>query len=212
MRKTFPILAVALLLAACSPKAAQAPAEEGGNAVIEAIMGRRSIRAYKDTPVPRELLQQLAECGVNAPNAINAQNWAVRIVDSPDYIDGLTAIYKEANAEMVARNPNFKNMFNGAPAIIAVAAPNTVISGVDCGLLGENVMLAAYSLGLGTCCMAGPVRFMNTDPKAAPYLKQLALPDGYELLFVVAVGYPDESPEARPRDYDKIRFVDPVLQ
>ena len=208
MKKIILITLAIAMIASCSPKSSSAPAEEDANAVIEAIMGRHSIRAYKDTPVPRELLQKIAECGVNAPNAMNAQNWAVRIVDNPEFINGITEIYKAENAEMVARDPGFKNMFRNAPAIIAVAVADGMFTSVDAGLLGENIMLAAYSLGLGTCCMAGPVAFMNSNPKAAPYLKRLALPEGYKVLYVIGVGYADENPDPRPRDYGKISFVE----
>lgn len=198
----------ALVLTGACKNASAAPAEGDGNPVIEAIMNRRAIRAYKDTAVPRELLQQVAECGVWAPNAMNAQNWAVRIVDDAKYINDLSEIYKKANPRMVENDPNFKNMFRNAPAFIAVAAPENQFSAIDCGLLGENIMLAAYSLGLGTCCMAGPVMFMNTNPEAAPYLQKLDFPEGYRLLYVIGIGYPDESPEPRPRDLSKIKFVD----
>lgn len=203
---SFAVLSALVLAGACK-NASAAPAEGDGNPVIEAIMNRRAIRAYKDTAVPRELLQQVAECGVWAPNAMNAQNWAVRIVDSPEYINGITEIYKKSNAQMVARDPNFKNMFRNAPAFIAVAAPENQFSAIDCGLLGENIMLAAYSLGLGTCCQAGPVMFLNS-PAAAEYLKKLDFPEGYRLLYVIGIGYPDETPEPRPRDLSKIKFVD----
>ena len=69
-------------------------------------------------------------------------------------------------------------------------------------------MLAAHSLGLGTCCLGGPVRFLSSNADAKPYLDRLKLDDGYELLYLIAVGYPDEAPEARPRNLDKIRFVE----
>ena len=71
-----------------------APAKEAANPVIETILSRRSIRTYKDQPVSRELLQQIAECGISAPNGMNAQQWEVRIVDSKEWIDGATAAYK----------------------------------------------------------------------------------------------------------------------
>ena len=64
--------------------------------VIEAIETRRSIRAYKDTPVEREKLELLAKCGVWAPSAMNRQEWEVRIVDSKEWIDGATATYLKA--------------------------------------------------------------------------------------------------------------------
>ena len=63
-------------------------------AAIENIMSRRSIRNYKQLAVPREVLNQIMECGVNAPNAINRQSWEVRIVENPE----LQAQIKEAMA------------------------------------------------------------------------------------------------------------------
>ena len=203
------VLAAGLLAATgCANGSAQAQAGTGdGNAVIEAIMARRSIRQYKDTPVEREKLQLIAECGVNAPNGSNAQAWEVRIVDSPAFIDGLTEIYKAANPAAASR-PGFKNMFVNAPALIIVAAPNNMYNGVNTGLLGENVMLAAHSLGLGTCCLAGPLRFLQSSEEAAPYLDKLGINPDYVIHYLIAVGYPDEEPAARPRDLSKIAFVE----
>ena len=66
------------------------------NGVVEAIEARRSIRAYKDTPVEREKLQFLAECGVKAPNAMGREEWEIRIVDSKEWIDKCTAAYMKA--------------------------------------------------------------------------------------------------------------------
>jgi nitroreductase/lysophospholipase L1-like esterase len=176
------------------------------NAVIATIMARRSVRKYTDQAVPREQLQLIAECGVHAPNGMNKQPWAVRIVDQPEYINGITALFKAANPKM-AEDPDFKNMFRNAPAVIFVAAPGE--SGqLDCGLLGENMILTAQSLGLGTCCLGGPIRFMTSAKEAAPYLQRLDLPEGYNLLYALAVGYPDEQPEAKPRDLSKIQFVE----
>ena len=178
-----------------------------GNAVIEAIMARRSIRQYKDTPVEREKLQLLAECGVNAPNGMNAQAWEVRIIDSKEWIDGITEVYKAANPQMASR-PGFKNMFVNGTAVIAVAAPDDTYNGVNAGLLGENIMLAAQSLGLGTCCLGAPTRFLNSAPEARPYREKLGINPDYQILYMIAVGYPDEEPAAKPRDLSKIRFVE----
>jgi nitroreductase len=169
-------------------------------------MARRSVRKYKEQPVEREKLELIAECGINAPSGMNKQPWEVRVVDNAAYIDSLTAIFKVENPKMAA-DPDFKNMFRNAPAVIFVASPEG--SGqLDCGLLGENMMIAAQSLGLGTCCLGGPIHFMKESEAAAPYLQRLGLSEGYELLYAIAVGYPDESPEAKPRDTSKVAFVE----
>ena len=59
------------------------------------------------------------------------------------------------------------------------------------------MMLAAQSLGLGTCIQTGPVRFLTTDEKAKAFRESLDIPDDYKLLYVISIGYPDEQPEAK---------------
>lgn len=178
------------------------------NEVIETIMSRRSIRKYKDTPVEHEKLALIAKCGINAPSAINMQTWAVRVVESQDFIKGTTEIFKKENPEQVKRDANFKNLYRNAPNIIVVASPKDDSWGIlNVGLLGENMMLAAKSLGLGTCCLGSPVRFLQSSEACKPYLAQLNIPEDYEICYILAVGYPDESPEAKPRDESKVMFI-----
>lgn len=177
------------------------------NNVIDAIMSRRSIRKYKDTPVEREKLQQIVECGVNAPSGMNKQPWQVRVVDNPEYINGINEIFVKQNPDM-ANQEGFKNMFRNAPAVIFIASPVDGSGQLDCGLLGENIILAAQSLGLGTCCLGGPIAFIKNSEEALPYLRRLDIPTDYSLLYAIAVGYPDESPEAKPRDMSKVKFID----
>ena len=179
--------------------------------VIEAIEARRSIRDYKDTPVEREKLQIIAECGVKAPSARNLQEWEVRIVDSKEWIDACTATYlKSVEGTDKAKHmltPTFKNIFRNAAAVIFVAAPEGLFSGVNVGMLGENMMLAATELGLGTCCL-GSVQMTFAEPAMAEHLSSLGFSEGYKLSYALAVGYPNESPEAKPRDMEKIKFIE----
>lgn len=176
------------------------------DAVIETIMSRRSVRDYLARPVPRDTMELIARCGINAPNAMNRQEWEIRIVDNPDFIDGVTALFVKENPDM-ALNSGFRNMFRNAPTVVFIAAPESAYSGVNCGLLGENMILAAWSMGIGSCCLGGPVAFMKSEA-AADYLAQLNFSEGYTLLYAIGFGFPAETPEARPRDESKIVFVD----
>ena len=179
--------------------------------VIDAIMARRSIRQYKETPVPRELLQKIAECGVNAPNAMNKQEWEVRILDDANYMNEVTELMKQEMPQFVNSDaPGFRNAFRNATALIAVACPDDELGMtlINVGLMGENMCLAAQELGLGTCIMAAPSIFMNSSASAKPYLDKLGFTPGYKLRYFLAVGYPDETPNAKPRDLGKIKFVE----
>lgn len=196
-------------LASCQQTTEQpeATAEEGTNATIETIMARRSVRKYLDQPVEHEKLQTLVTCGINAPSGMNKQPWLLRVVESQEFIDSTTAIFRRAMPEQVAQDANFKNMYRNAPNLICVASPKDGSGNVDAGLLGENIMIAAQSMGLGTCCLGGPVHFLKTNEEAKPWLDRLNLPDDYELNFIIAVGYPDEAPDAKPRDTTKVEYI-----
>ncbi len=210
MKKYLSIAAVsfaALCLTSCGQNGGTPKLDNGQNPVIEAIMSRRSIRKYKDTPVDREKLQLIAECGVNAPNGMNAQRWEVRIVDNAGSIAAISEEYKKANPQIAERDPGFKNMFRNAPAVICIAVP-TGDDGVNAGLMGENMILAAQSLGLGTVCLGGPVNFLKNNEAGKAFLEKLGFSGGYSLLYMIGVGYPDETPDAKPRDLSKIRFVE----
>ena len=88
------------LLAVADVYAGEQCCRQGGNLVIETIMARRSVRMYKDMPVERCKLQKIVECGINAPSGMNKQPWQVRVVDSREYIDGITGVFRKANPRM----------------------------------------------------------------------------------------------------------------
>ncbi len=192
MKPTFVIAAAAAaaaLLAGCCQKcgkgdACTAEACDSRNEVIETILTRRSIRAYSPEAVDRTQMQTIVECGLNAPSGLNMQPWAVRVVDSEEFIGGMTALYRERHPET-----------DGDESF-------------DCGLLAENMMLAAWSMGIGSCCLGSAIGFIASTPETAPFIERLSLPEGYRPLIAIGFGYPDEQPEARERDMSKAIFVD----
>ncbi len=204
------MLTLTLMSASCAQDKSNSTVDKAtdgdSNAVIETIMSRRSIRAYEDRAVPRDTMELITECGINAPNGMNAQEWEIRVVDNPEFINGVTDLFVKENPE-AAKAPGFKNIFRNAPTVVFIGAPDSSYSGVNCGLLGENMILAAWSMGIGSCCLGGPVRFLNSEV-AADYLKQLKFSEGYTLLYAIGFGFPAETPDAKPRDKSKILFLD----
>lgn len=217
---TFATLALALLMVGCCCSEERCKKEcdkqscaatceaDCTEAVINNILTRRSIRDYKPEAVCREQMAKVIECGIYAPNAINAQTWAVRVVDAPDFINGVTDIYKAQHPEL-ASDPTFRNIFRNAPTVAFIACPEESYSGeYDCGLLSENMMLAAWSMGIGSCCLGSVVPLMNSI-EAKPYMERLNLPEGYKLLVAIAFGYPEgEIPAAPERDTTKAYYVE----
>ena len=176
------------------------------NPVLSTIMARRSVRKYLDKPVEHEKLEMIVRAGINAPSGMNAQPWLVRVVENQKLIADVTEVYKAENPDMVKRDKNFKNMFRNAPNLICICSPAKG-GDLDAGLLGENMMLAAQSLGLGTCCLGGPVRFLLSNEKAKFFIDSLDIPSDYRLNYIIAVGYPDEQPDAKPRDASKVKYI-----
>ena len=164
------------------------------NPVLTNMMARRSIRKYLDKPVEHAKLETVVKCGINAPSGMNRQPWIVRVVEDQKLI----ADVNEAAG---------RSQFYGAPALICVCTPANGGGELDAGLLGENMMLAAQSLGLGTCCLGGPVRFLLSNEKCKFFLDRLDIPADYKLNYILAIGYPDEQPAAKPRDASKVKYI-----
>ncbi len=177
------------------------------NPVLSNIMARRSIRKYLDKPVEHEKLEVIVKCGINAPSGMNRQPWIVRVVEDQKLIADVTEVFKQENPEQVARDKDFKNMFRNAPNLICVCTPANGGGELDAGLLGENMMLAAQSMGLGTCCLGGPVRFLLSNEKCKFFIDRLDIPADYKLNYILAIGYPDEQPDAKPRDASKVKYI-----
>ena len=211
MKKIILGLAVmALMLTSCNGncKQEQTTATDTAKIVTDLMMSRRSIRAYKDKAISRETLNEILKCGINAPNGKNLQSYEIRVIDSPALIDSITKAVVTDKPD-IAHRDGFKNIFVNAPCVVCIAYDtNYDMAQIDCGLLGENIILAAWTKGIGSCCQGSSARWILDSPSAKPYLDRMAFSKGYELLYCIALGYPDETPDAKPRRNDMIRFME----
>lgn len=200
-------LAVAALMSAACCQTSNSEAE----AVDNVIMSRRSIRNYKQIPVSRDTMQVILKAGINAPNGQNRQSWEIRVVDNPDTMSEIKAAMSAANPDVPMAGDSFRN----APVMVFIAADTSYdFSLLDCGMLSENMVLSAWSMGVGSICLGSPVRFLDgsesirSNPEIRKVMDKLGFSEGYQLVLCVGFGYPLESPDAKPRDESKFRFVD----
>ncbi|MDO4171936.1 MAG: nitroreductase family protein [Prevotellaceae bacterium] len=197
-----------MALTSCSAQTETATGCSDREVVEKVIMTRRSIRRYTDRTVSRDTLNDILKCGINAPNGQNRQAYEVRVVDSPKLLAEISEAVRKDNPGVSSRN-NAGNIFAGATCVVFIANDTSYdVSQIDCGLLGENIMLAAWSRGIGSCCMAHPVRLMKESGSCVPYMERLGFSKGYNLLYCIAMGYPGETPKAKPRKDGMIRFVE----
>ncbi len=199
----YPLLGlIALAMGSCAE-----PVSKDSDVVERVMLARRSIRQYTDQRISRDTLDRILNCGINAPNGRNRQAYEIRVVDDPQMVNKISESVTGSNPD--ALKAGAKNIFANATCLIFIAADTTYdMSQVDCGLLGENIMLSAWSMGIGSCCMAHPVRLMKETAGSASAIKQMRFSPNYNLLFCIAMGYPDESPEAKPRDAEKVQYVE----
>lgn len=210
MKKLLLGIAAALSMTACNEnKQQQQTADiDTASVVNDLMMSRRSIRAYKDSVISRETLNEILKYGINAPNGQNLQSYEIRVIDSPALIDSITQAVVNDNPKIAERD-GFKNIFVNAPCVVCIACDTQYdMAQIDCGLLGENIILAAWAKGIGSCCLGSSARWIQDSPSAKPYLDRMAFSKGYKLLYCIALGYPAETPKAKPRRNDMIKFMD----
>ena len=196
-----------VMLASCQTKQSESANETSENQFIETIMTRRSIRKYHPQAVARDTMDIILQCGINAPHGQNKQSWEVRVVDNPQLLDEMREAMAKGHPNM---NPDMvKGCFRDAPTMVFIARDlNYDFSAYDCGLMAENMVLSAWSMGVGSICLGSPVRFLTDNETCRPVLEKLGFSEGYELSLCVGFGYPDETPAAKPRDWGKVKYVD----
>ncbi len=144
---------------------------------LEALKTRRSVRRFRDLPVEREKILEIIDCARLAPSAVNIQPWEFVVVT------------EAKKREEIARLTDYGKFIREAPVLIAVFCKDTEFYLEDGCAATENILLASWALGLGSCWVAG-------DKKSyAEEVRQfLQVPAGYRLVSLVAIGYPETVP------------------
>ena len=167
------------------------------NEVLNSLKTRRSIRAYKDTQVPDELLDQVLEAGLYAASGMNNQKVvmvAVRDKETRDYMSRL-------NAAVMGREGD---PFYGAPCVIVVLYDPEYFTGrEDATLVLGNLMEAAHAVGLGSCWIHRAWQVFES-PEGKELLRKWGLPENLAGVGNCILGYADQEPEAKPRQEGRI--------
>ncbi len=183
--------------------------------VLDAIEGRRAIRSFKPDAVAEETVRRLLEAAVRAPTAMHLEPWAFVVVQEKALLrrisDRAKALWPaeltqpqrhhhatlpetSSFAQRLA-DPTF-NLFYDASTLIAVGfVGQGVFSVADCWLAAENLMLAAWGLGLGSCCIGAALGGLNAKESRL----ELGVPADFSFVAPVIVGVPAETPPPTSR-------------
>jgi nitroreductase len=183
--------------------------------ISEAIYHRRSVRTYTPAIVTRELIDALVAAAVHAPTAMHLQPWAFIIIEGRNVLSLYAERAKRHLVEAMEPNsplahyreelsdPTF-DIFYGAPTLIVIAATsNAAQSAEDCCMAAQNLILAAYGMGLGTCCIGFARPWLNLPEVKA----ELGIPETHIPVVPIVAGYPSGTAPRVPRKEPAIHWV-----
>lgn len=168
------------------------------NETLNIIKQRRSIRSYKAEPIKEEELQAVLEAGVYAPYAWETGRHFT-VIQNEEMLERLNHLAKETMKQMESEdlrklgNSEEYHCLYHAPTLIIVSgnerAPIPVHA--ECAAATENLLIAAESLGLGTCWLYS-VLLAFESPQGAELLKELQIPEGYKPYYSTTLGYKND--------------------
>ena len=191
------------------------------NETMQTILHRRAIRRFDERQIDEELLQQILQAGLYAPSAGGKQGVIFAVCQDKEVNERLGKI-KRANSNphmataknyvskeqpSIADDPKLINAFYDAPTVITMFAPKNFLFSVDdCAVAAENMMLAADSLGIGSCYIGqGWTAF--ADSYGQEILRKWEIRTDYYAVMQLLLGYPkadDKHPAAKARKNDRI--------
>lgn len=185
------------------------------NDTLKTIAKRFSCRSFTDQLPEEEALTAIAQAAIQAPSGMNRQGWHVIVVKDKSLIDemeteGMAFLSGMEDKSMYERiMSRGGKLFYNAPCMIVVAIREAFPKGaelIDCGILAQNVALAATSLGVANL-HCGFVGLAFTGGKAADFKRRLKFPEGYECGMGILLGYAtDEVPPHVPNQ-EKITVI-----
>jgi len=182
------------------------------NETLKHIAERNTCRDFKSTPLSEQQIEALVSAALAAPSAMNLMPWHVVMVTDKALIDEMNLDGMEIlkNAEdksgyerMMSRGGK---MFYNAPCLAIVLSDGSTWGTLDSGILCQNVVIAAQSMGLGTC-IVGMARVPLNGPKAEEYKKRLGFPEGHTFAIGILIGEINSGKEPHEHDLSKVSYV-----
>ena len=183
------------------------------NEVLKTIEQRFSCRGYDGRPIEHEKLEAMAKAALQAPSAMNIQPWEIIVINDKGLVDELDVAAMEvleANPDKTGYNRIMERggkVFYNAPCMFLVLKHSDARWGdMDCGILTQNICLAASSMGVDNVIVGmGAIPF--NGPRGEELKKHVNWPEGREFGMGVLVGYGNVSKEPHEVDISKLSFV-----
>jgi nitroreductase len=184
------------------------------NETLKVIYGRRSIRQYAEHQILDENLRAILDAALYAPNAMNMQTWHFTVIRDKSLLDRMVATIRENMLTTGiprllerAKDPDYHTFYH-APTVVMISGDSSArLIGIDCGAAAQTLALAAESMNIGSCLIASSALLFAAD-SAESYKKELGIPEGYDHVISVALGYKEgETPEVPIRRKDVFNYI-----
>lgn len=184
------------------------------NEVIQSILDRRSVRVYSDEQIKQEDLDLILKSGLYAPSGCNMQPWHFTVVQNKNLINELNIETKKEllkcgneRFENYAKNEAFDIFYNASTTIVISGEKAALTPQVDCAAATENMILAADSLGIGSCWI-GLITFLFRSEQGEKFMQKLEIPDAYEPYYAITLGYKKyPNPKPQPRRDNTVNYI-----
>ena len=170
---------------------------------------RRSCRNFDGRPVPEELLNTILEAGMYAPSGMNRQSAIILAVTNRELRDRLSRMNLDiVLGRQLQTTSGHSDPFSGAPVVLVVLARKDSATRVyDGSIVMENMLIAAHSLGLGSCWIHRAKEVFETEEGKA-LMKKWGIDEKYKGIGNCILGYSDKPvPEAKPRREGRVIYV-----
>jgi len=192
------------------------------NEVIKCMLERRAIRKYRPEQVPEDKLNTILLAGLHAPCAGNRQSAIIVVCQNEKVNIELGKInrslfrggastenfYVSKEQPSIADDASISSAFYGAPTVLTLFAPKDFLySAADCCVMAQNIMLAAHSMGIGSCFVTRAEDTFSSE-LGRKLQKEWDIDDSYEARVHVTLGYTDGTyPNAKPRKENRIKRI-----
>ncbi|MCL2199946.1 MAG: nitroreductase family protein [Defluviitaleaceae bacterium] len=180
------------------------------NEILKAIRDRNSCRDFSPEPLEASQITELVNAALAAPSAMNLQPWHIIVLTEKQLIEELDAEIMEYIKHDAEWHKRFMDrggtVFYDAPCIIFIAQDGSDAAPLDCGIVSQNIALAAHSLGLGSV-ICGMARYSLIGEKGADFTRRLKFPQGYTFGMSVCVGKVNTGKAPHELDTNKVTYI-----
>ncbi len=181
------------------------------NDVLKTIEKRRSLRGFSSEQISEKDMEAIMTAGLQAPTAMNLQNWHFTVVQNKELLEEINNSCKEALPEALKQrmldrfngDANYSVSYNAPTLVFTFGEESSPYAQLNCGFASQNIVLASESLGYNSCYI-GMLAMLFEDKS---FYEKLKVPAGYKVATVLALGKGNKEMPVPEKDFSKVTYL-----